>query len=200
MNTDFTSHPLDEKHVLWSRMLPEELRLSEQQFEEMWALHPEDYLEITIHSRKVKTPRWQQAYGADYHYTGQVNRALPVHPLMQPLLEWCQWEIDGRINGILLNWYDGELEHYIGKHRDSTKNMFEGAPIVTISFGEQRKFRMRPWKQQGFEDFNAIDSSVFVIPYDTNLAWTHEVPKSKAQRGRRISLTFRGFRSTTYPT
>lgn len=23
-----------------------------------------------MHGRKVKTPRWQQAYGADYRYTG----------------------------------------------------------------------------------------------------------------------------------
>ena len=29
-----------------------------------------------MHGRKVKTPRWQQAYGADYRYTG--NTAIDV--------------------------------------------------------------------------------------------------------------------------
>ena len=72
--------------------------------------------------------------------------------------------------------------------------MVVGAPIVTISFGETRRFRLRPPKgQSGLLDFEAADGAVFVMPYDTNLAWTHEVPKEAKRRGRRISITLRAF-------
>ena len=80
-----------------------------------------------------------------------------------------------------------------GRHRDSVRGMVDGAPIVTISLGEARPFRLRPWRRQGFVDFAAPNGTVLVLPYATNRAWTHEVPQSKRATGRRISLTFRGF-------
>lgn len=191
----FECHQLDVEHSLYSSVLPDELRLSKPAFEELWSLHPDEYHEIEMHGRTVKTPRWQQAYGADYHYTGRVNKAFPVPPLLQPLLDWSRGIVATELNGILLNWYDGSRGHYIGKHRDSTTNMVTGSPIVTISFGEERKFRLRPWRQTGFQDFPARDGTVFVMPYDTNLAWTHEVPPSAKRQGRRISVTIRAFAS-----
>ena len=97
------------------------------------------------------------------------------------------------MNGVLFNWYDGSLDHYIGAHRDSTTNMHEGAPIVTVSLGQVRVFRLRPWKGKGFRDFDALDGMVFVMPYSTNKAWTHDVPKAKRFQDRRISITFRAF-------
>lgn len=191
----FKQHQLDERHQFYVGTLPERLRLSENEFEELWNLHPEEFHEIKMHGRLVKTPRWQQAFGEDYHYTGRVNKALPVPAQLGPLLEWTQDAIAAELNGMLLNWYDGSLGHYIGKHRDSIKNMVVGMPIVTISLGESRTFRLRPWKQSGHKDFPTQDGSVFVMPYETNLAWTHEVPKSAQKQKRRISVTIRAFES-----
>ena len=114
-------------------------------------------------------------------------------PLLAPLLDWARAAVDGRLNGVLVNWYDGALRHYIGRHRDSTMNLVEGGPIVTISFGEERVFRLRPWRGSGAVDFPARDGTVFVMPYETNRAWTHEVPHSSRRTGRRISVTLRGF-------
>lgn len=111
---------------------------------------------------------------------------------LAPLLTWACQTIDPRLNGILLNWYDASQAHYIGKHRDSRTNMIEGAPIVTISLGSERVFRLRPWRREGAVlDFAAVNGAVFVMPYDTNLAWTHEVPHSARCTGRRISVTLR---------
>jgi alkylated DNA repair dioxygenase AlkB len=172
---------------------PAERLPSAIEFDRLWSLHPTDYHEIVIHGRPVKTPRWQQAYGRDYHYTNQTNTALPVPAELSPWLDWVKQSIDDRLNGILLNWYDGALGHYIGKHRDSTANMIVGAPIVTISLGETRLFRLRQWKGDRTLDFQATSGTVFVLPFDTNQAWTHEVPKSTKYTGKRISLTFRGF-------
>ena len=143
--------------------------------------------------RRVKIPRWQQAFGKDYHFSGQTSEAAPVPCLLAPLLAWVRQGVDDRLNGLLVNWYDGKLGHYIGPHRDSLINMIEGDPIVTISLGEERTFRLCPWRGRGFVDFPARDGTVFVMPYGTNLAWTHAVPASRRHTGRRISVTLRGF-------
>ncbi|HEX9639799.1 MAG TPA: alpha-ketoglutarate-dependent dioxygenase AlkB, partial [Candidatus Krumholzibacteria bacterium] len=155
------------------------LVLDEREFAIAWGFHPGDYHRIKMHGRLVATPRWQQAYGRDYEYTGRVNTALPLETLtaavgrIQTIVSWSREEIDGRLNGLLLNWYDGNLGHYIGRHRDSTRNMIEGAPIVTLSFGESRRFRLRPYRAPTEPvDFEAGNGTVFVMPYETNLAWT----------------------------
>jgi len=184
---------LDETHHVLVGSLPEALIPDTAGFEALWALHPGDFHEIKMHGRLVRTPRWQQAYGADYRYTGNTNRALPLTGEMERLLAWSREVFEPRLNGLLFNWYDGASGHYIGKHRDSDQNRIEGTPIVTISFGEERVFRMRPWRGQGFVDVPAVNGGVIVIPWNTNRAFTHEVPAPKGAKGKRISVTIRGF-------
>lgn len=194
MYQGFERTRLDESHEFFVGTLPDDLVPDEEQFEALWAMHPAEYHEIKIHGRHVKTPRWQKAYGRDYHYTGRTNAALPVTDNLMPFLRWAHEAIDPRFNGILLNWYDSFLGHYIGKHRDSVKNMIKGAPIVTISLGSERVFRLRPWRQKGnVVDFPAVNGAVFIMPFDTNRAWTHEVPHNARSVGRRISVTLRAF-------
>jgi alkylated DNA repair dioxygenase AlkB len=176
--------------------LPSQLVPCPVEFEKLWDLHPAEFHDIRIHGRAVKTPRWSQAYGKDYHYSGQVNKALPVAAEFERYFGWVRRHVDGRINALLVNWYDGTLGHYIGPHRDNRKYLIAGAPIVTISLGEERVFRLRPWpaslKGKAI-DFAAKNGTVFVIPWETNQAFTHEVPTSKRMRGRRISVTLRAF-------
>lgn len=186
-------HVLDDGSRIHVGRLPEHLRPDDDKFESLWHLHPEDYHVIQMHGRPVRTPPWQQAYGADYHYTGRTNTALPVPSTLEPFWEWVRSEIDVRLNGLLLNWYDGSLGHYIGLHHDSTKNMVEGAPIVTLSFGEVRIFRLFHPKRKLTRDFIAEPGAVLVMPFETNLVWKHGVPKFVRHRGRRISLTLRAF-------
>lgn len=191
--TPLICHQLPDNFHFYSGNLPAALVLSPEQFEAVWDLHPTDYHEIRVPGGVQKTPRFQQAYGVDYHYTGRVNKALPVPDLIRPLITWAKTSVDSRLDGVLLNWYDGSLRHYIGKHRDSIKNMVRGAPIVTLSFGEKRVFRLRPWKGAGFIDFPAENGTVFVMPYATNLAFTHELARGTKFQGRRISVTLRAF-------
>lgn len=193
MYDQLTCHNLDDKHEFWTGLLPAELHLSGEEFDRLWNLHPQEYHEIDMPGGPVKTPRWQQAYGADYYYTRRVNKALPIPALLEPLHRWVKENIDPRLNGLLLNWYDGKLGHYIGKHRDSRTNLVEGVPIATVSFGEERIFRLRPWKGKGYRDFMMSRGSIFVMPFVTNLTWMHEVPHSKRCTGQRISITFRAF-------
>jgi alkylated DNA repair dioxygenase AlkB len=117
-----------------------------------------------------------------------------VPEALAPFLDWARRAITPTLNGLLVNWYDGRLRHYIGKHRDESGELIEGSPIVTISIGEERVFRIRRlgWKGS-FIDFRVANGAVIVIPYETNLAWVHEVPHHARYRSRRISVTLRAF-------
>ncbi|MFO0890978.1 MAG: alpha-ketoglutarate-dependent dioxygenase AlkB [Isosphaeraceae bacterium] len=189
----FECHDLDGRHSFHTGHLPEGLLLDAARFEELWSLHPEEYHVIQMHGRPVRTPRWQQAYGRDYHYTGHVNAALPMLAELEPLVAWAREAIDARLNGALLNWYDGELDHYIGPHHDSTKGLVVGSPIVTVSLGQERTFRLTQPKTKDRRDFSAVDGAVFVTPWETNKTWKHQVLKSARLKGRRISVTLRAF-------
>jgi alkylated DNA repair dioxygenase AlkB len=140
----FQRHDLGGGHSFWSGQLPEAV-VYPISFEELWDLHPPEMPEILIHGRRLKIPRWQQAYGVDYRFSGQVSTAQPVPQCLEALLAWCWVAIDPRLNGLLLNWYDGQLGHYIGRHRDSTRNLVPSSGIVTVSLGEERVFRLRSW-------------------------------------------------------
>ncbi len=181
--------------VLLVGELPREL-VEHARFEELWNLHPPESPEIHLHGRRVRLPRWQQAYGVDYRFSGQVSRALPVPPALRPMLDWCRAVMDPGLNGLLLNWYDGRLGHYIGRHRDSTKDLVPGSGVATVSLGEERIFRLRPWPRRAEDapiDFKTGHGTVFLLPWATNQAFTHEVPASKRLTGRRISVTLRAF-------
>jgi alkylated DNA repair dioxygenase AlkB len=191
---NFECHTLDDDgNLFFCGELPERLRVDARGFEMLWRLHPEAYQIIKMFGRPVATPRWQQAYGVDYYYTGQTNQALPLPEECRPILAWSQKAVHEEYNGLLLNWYDGQLEHYIGPHNDNTRDMVVGAPIVTISLGEGRIFRLSHPKTKRRRDFSAGDATVFITPYETNLAWKHGVPRFARWRGRRNSITIRAF-------
>ena len=191
----FEKITLDDGHWFFVGRLPDRLVLGPAAFESLWMLHPADFPMIHLHGQLRKIPRWQQAYGADYHFSGQTSVALPVLPSLEPFYDWTRAAIDERLNGLLLNWYDAILGHYIGPHRDSTRNMVPGAPIVTISLGEERTFRLTRKREDRNQvhDFEAEDGAVFIMPYDTNIVWKHGVPKRARYRGRRVSITARAF-------
>jgi alkylated DNA repair dioxygenase AlkB len=186
--------PLSPECVLLRTRLPDSWPIGAEDFERLWRLHPTEYPEVRIHGRFVKTPRWQAIFGADYHFSGGAHRALPVPAEFAPFLEWGRGEVEPRLNGVVVNWYDSQLSHRIGRHRDSTVGMLAGAPIVMISLGAARTLRMRPWRRKGYLDFVTAHGDVYILPYHSNLAWTHEVPHFANDEGRRISVTLRAFK------
>jgi alkylated DNA repair dioxygenase AlkB len=71
--------------------------------------------------------------------------------------------------------------------------MASDAPIVTISCGAERVFRIRRWKGDETIDVPVQDGTVLVMPYAVNTRWTHSVPTLRRHEGRRISITVRAF-------
>ena len=142
-----TEHCLFQRFAFFTARLPDALcRDAQARFQELWQLHPSDFHQMRQPgtANMIPVPRWQQAYGRDYAYSGNVNRALPIPAILEPLLDWARTVCDARLNGLLLNWYDAERAHRIGAHRDSIVGLVEGSPIVTISLGATRIFRLWP--------------------------------------------------------
>ena len=193
-STLFETIHLNNIHPIYYSRPIEKFLLTKVAFQTIWQLHPQNFHQLKIHVRIVPTSRWQQAYGKNYRYTGSQNNALPIPSALKPFIDWSKENIDDRLNGLFLNWYDGQLGHYIGPHRDDTRDLILGSPIVTISLGQERKFRMRPYQQNGYKDLIIRHGEVIVMPWKTNLNWTHEVPKSRKYTGKRISITLRVFK------
>jgi len=194
-STGFVEHQLDRDHSIWMGSLPEALRVDTNGFEELWSMHPTEYHDIRIYGRVCAAPRWQQAYGRDYTYSGSTANALPIPPCLGGLLAWARADVAAGLNGMLCNWYLGTLRHYIGPHHDSMKGIVEGSVIVTISLGEERVMRFRRPGTRGFRDFRMADGKVVLTPTVTNAKWKHEVPAPKRFKGRRISISIRAFES-----
>lgn len=163
-----------------------------QDFETIWSLHPSHFNKIDMFEKEVFLPRWQQAYGRDYFFSRQTSKALPVSKELEPYLQWAK-RFNPAYNGLLLNWYDSDLKHYIGKHTDSTSGLVKGSHIITLSLEADRAFRIREKGKKGFEDIVASNGTVIVIPWKTNLTHTHEVPYLVKYPGKRISITIRAF-------
>ncbi len=178
---------LDAVHSITVGALPAELAAAS--FDDLWALHPAEFHILQMMGRPVPTPRWQQAYGHDYRYTGALNPGLPMVPMLEPFLHTAR-TLDERINGLLVNWYDGDQGHYIGKHRDSTAGLVGDAPIVTFSLGAPRTFRFRKYRGAGIIDVDTGQSPVIAFGWEVNRVYSHEVPPGA---GRRVSITARAF-------
>jgi alkylated DNA repair dioxygenase AlkB len=94
-------------------------------------------------------------------------------------------------NGVGLNLYrDGRDS--VAPHNDHLYEIVEGFPIVLLSLGATRRMSIRP-KERGARALNVDleDGSLLTMSYETQLSYTHGVPKTKAPVGERISLAFR---------
>jgi len=190
----FEKLKLDGEHVIYHSKSINAFNIDFDEFTKIWNSHPEEYHKVKIYGKEFSTPRWQQSYGKNYNYSGSKNNALPIPNAFRIFLDWSQKNIDNRLNGLLLNWYDGKKDHYIGAHRDDTRDLFPDSPIVTISLGQERIFRMRKYRERELKkDITIRHGEVLIVPWNTNLKWTHEVPKLKKYDGKRISITLRAY-------
>ena len=196
MITQTNEVKFDSRHGIFLRKLPHKLICEPCEFETLWALHPPKFPSIFLHGRQVPLPRWQQAYGVSYYFSGQTSQAKSVPEHLQPYLLWAQQDLDGRVNAMLLNWYDGQAGHYIGAHRDSTQGLVTDSVIIMISLGGSRVMRFRPINRPGFIDVDVDDGDVIIMPLSTNKHFKHEIPRFKRHQDRRISITLRCFESS----
>jgi alkylated DNA repair dioxygenase AlkB len=90
-----------------------------------------------------------------------------------------------------LNFYrDGQDS--VAPHNDHLDEIAPGCPIALLSLGATRRMTIRakaPPRRVFHVDLAA--GSLLVMSYETQLHYTHGVPKTRERVGRRISLAFR---------
>jgi DNA oxidative demethylase len=191
-------YKLDDECWIEQHSIPEALQ-SMYDFDELWRLHPEEYGCVSYMGKMVKTPRWQQTYLKDYYFSGMMHKALPLPTQLQPFLDWANTITPNVIfNQVLLNWY-GNGAHYINPHTDNEKQLVELSPVLSVSLGQERVFRIR---------HIGTNEIVLDIPMPTNTyvmmcgkmqsRYLHEIPKVSGTKGslmdKRINITFRVFK------
>jgi alkylated DNA repair dioxygenase AlkB len=94
-------------------------------------------------------------------------------------------------NSVGLNRYrDGNDS--VAPHNDHLDELERGAPIALVSLGATRRMTLRrkgPKHRAFHADLAA--GSLLVMSYDTQLHYTHGIPKTTEAVGERISLAFR---------
>ena len=168
-------------------------------FADLWDMHPRDKHIIYLDGEEWETPRWQQSYGLSYAYAGTVNKALPLTPLQQ-YLDWANenlrdYDEQGKeqvFNQILINWYENG-EHYIEYHSDDTTQLIPDSPIITISYGAEREFKIRR-KDHVYEKEILLQTNTYMIMGgEFQKYYEHAIPKSEQVREKRINITMRMF-------
>uniref|UniRef100_K3WHX5 Fe2OG dioxygenase domain-containing protein n=1 Tax=Globisporangium ultimum (strain ATCC 200006 / CBS 805.95 / DAOM BR144) TaxID=431595 RepID=K3WHX5_GLOUD len=175
----------------------------------IWTLHPVDHGTIKMFGRDVLTPRFQQAYGVSYRFSGNTFEAVPVPESLQHCVELMQAMVvnpatdNTLLNGVLLNWYaDGD--HYIGPHSDSVGALYKHSPVFSLSLGATRRFvfTAKTGKSSTANDRNgavqrlelALQSGdLIVMGGMTQQTHKHALPKMKNCIEKRVSITLRCF-------
>lgn len=178
--------------------------LSPEEFEGLWLLHPNEYGKVKIRGKVINTPRWQQTYGHNYHFSGMDHEAKDLPIDLQYYLDLVNETkyATNKFNEVFVNWYkDGN--HYIGPHSDDESNLVQGpngeSIVCSITFQEEpgnRIFRIKPKitsKEPSRLDIPLTDGLVLVMGGRCQKTHTHQVPKTKTKVGRRINITFRSF-------
>lgn len=189
--------------IITMRLIPEEIRVKPDLFEELWNLHPEKLGQVKLFGKLVDTPRRQQSYGQPYTFSGMNHPALPIqHPFMSKILAWVN-QHSGRSDYkmILMNWYKSG-DHAIGAHSDDEVQILPGAPIYSFSFGQARDFIVKSKGVKGKRgDYNKTfmmtNNSLIIMCGEMQKYYTHQVPKRAVSKcpGRRINITMRAFKS-----
>jgi alkylated DNA repair dioxygenase AlkB len=80
----------------------------------------------------------------------------------------------------------------VAAHNDHLNELVPGFPIALVSLGATRRMAIRAKERpRRVLDVDLEGGSLLVMSYETQLHYTHGVPKTKERVGERISLAFR---------
>jgi alkylated DNA repair dioxygenase AlkB len=161
---------------------------------------------IRVYMYTGPAPRTQKLFGeVDYNYSTLKLKADPdIDPLVQRCIDFARGKYpEYEFNGALVNLYEDGKDS-VGWHSDNEDSMVPGCPIVSISFGWTRLFKVRTVpKYWGNEkknwDFLLENGDIIVMQgKDFQRILQHAVPKvlRKIKQGedtRRINITVRPF-------
>ena len=96
-----------------------------------------------------------------------------------------------KFNGVLVNLYrDGKDS--MGWHSDNEKELGTDPIIVSVVFGDTRRFLIREKKvKKNKKEILFENGDIMLMGKGVQNDWEHSVPKTAKESGERINLTFR---------
>jgi len=185
----------DSSWVLYKK-IPNDLFLTESEFDNLWDLHPLEDQYVKIMGNDVKIPRWNQSYGLPYKFSGVVHVAKPIPEIIKPFIDFANKDVDdGTFNSALVNWYENG-DNYIGFHSDDEKQLIKDTPIYCFSFGSERDFviKNKPNINENKLKLLLENNSLVIMGGTCQKTHLHSIPKRKKINSRRISITLRQFK------
>jgi len=196
---DYETIYLNEDKTSYVIYIKNFLRDIDYDYNALWNRHPENYKTLNIYGRNVLLPRYIINCLRDYYFSGKLFKADPLpiefdHIVKKIQTLFVNKDNNTLLNGCLINWY--ECFHYIGPHSDSENALISESPIVTLSLGETRIFRLVP-KKNGLinyrKDIKVNNEDLLIMMGKSQLTHTHEIVKTKKKINSRISITMRCF-------
>lgn len=125
-----------------------------------------------------------------YSYSNSYMVAQKLDEYLLELLKIVNELTQNNFNGILVNHYcDGN--QYIGAHSDDEKELGTNG-VVSISYGSERKFRIREKKNKKiFKDININCGDIVHMGGNFQKEFLHEIPIQRKIKEERYSFTFR---------
>lgn len=178
--------------------LPDSLKLSSQQFDNLFQLHPDEREKGMVWGKEYIVPRWQKTFLTPYTFNGMnkpPEKEIPND--LKGVFEYAKQRYNKNFNQMLINWYqDGQ--DYISLHADDEPEIVEDSEIFSLTLAEKdtkRTFRIRNLQKKKVVDVLLEDSLYLVMGGAFQKEFKHEVTKTAKKVGKRINVTFRHIRS-----
>lgn len=197
---DEMSENLTDQSWIETGFIPEYLRIENDgsAFNLLWDMKPGFRHKCNIYGKQIDMPREQQVYGSvEYLFSGAKLKPKPIPVFLQKYLDWAN-EHDNtqdKYNMILVNWYHNGHD-YIGWHKDNEPEIIPDSNIMTISFGEMRKFKIKhDTNKSKKRDIPTASNGYIIMGGEFQKEFKHCIGKTQNPflQGKRISLTFRKF-------
>ena len=180
--------------------IPSIIQINEEEYQKLWDSHPLEKHRIFIFNKYHLVPRWQQAYGKNYKFSGNVAKAKKITNQLKKYLDWANDNElkrgrSNNLNGILVNWYKNG-DDYIGWHSDDETQLDKNSSIYTISLGSERTFKIREKKNKlNVNKFTLENNDFLIMGGNFQKYYQHHLPKTKKCKSSRISITLRSFKN-----
>ena len=154
---------------------------------------------IRFYGKESLVPRlesWHGNEGLSYTYSGISMDAKPWTETLLEIKKSIEPIAETTFNSVLINYYRDGMDR-VAWHSDDEKELGINPIIGSVSFGAERKFKLR---HKNFKE-NQLQHEVFlqngsllVMGGQTQHHWLHEIPRTAKPIGSRINLTFRVIR------
>jgi len=149
-------------------------------------------LKTSVNWDKRMVARHTASFGEPYNYSQMSYPAVPMHSLLQPLVEMLHQRLHICFNNCLLNYYQSG-NSTMGFHSDDTSQLEPGTGVAIISLGAARKITYRHKDNHDIRSsFLLTSGSLLYMDSVVQAEWMHGIRK-QPNTDSRISLTWRAF-------